>query len=62
MFDEAKMLVIALLAGLFVGIFFTAIRLPLPAPPALTGIMGIVGIYLGHKFYVWLIDTFFKTQ
>ena len=37
----------ALFAGFVVGIVFSAIKLPLPAPPVLSGILGIVGIYLG---------------
>jgi XapX domain-containing protein len=40
-------ILLALLAGIIVGVVFTLIRLPLPAPPFLAGIMGIVGIYLG---------------
>ncbi|NWK57093.1 DUF1427 family protein [Verrucomicrobiaceae bacterium N1E253] len=38
---------LALVAGLIVGILFSAIKLPIPAPPALPGVLGIVGIYLG---------------
>ena len=38
-------LVLALLAGFLVGIVFSAIKLPLPAPPALAGILGIVGSF-----------------
>lgn len=45
----------ALASGLIVGFLFAAIKLPIPAPPALAGIMGIVGIYLGFLLYT----TFF---
>jgi XapX domain-containing protein len=38
---------LALLAGVIVGFVFKLIKLPLPAPPVLAGIMGIVGIYFG---------------
>jgi len=38
---------LSLVTGLVVGILFTALKLPLPAPNALAGVMGIVGIYLG---------------
>ncbi len=38
----------ALLAGLVFGGFFTLVKLPLPAPPSLAGIAGIVGVYLGY--------------
>jgi len=37
----------ALLAGLSVGLFFSWLRLPLPAPPTLTGIIGAAGVFLG---------------
>nr|WP_096186933.1 DUF1427 family protein [Evansella halocellulosilytica] len=42
-------ILLALIAGLIVGIVFTWIKLPIPSPPALPGIIGILGIYLGHK-------------
>ena len=32
---------LALLTGLIVGVLFTALKLPLPAPNAMAGIMGI---------------------
>jgi XapX domain-containing protein len=38
---------LALLAGIIVGFIFKLIKLPLPAPPVMAGIVGIVGIYLG---------------
>lgn len=41
----------ALLTGLIVGIIFAALKLPIPAPPALAGVLGIIGIYLG--FVLW---------
>jgi XapX domain-containing protein len=37
----------ALFAGLSVGLFFSWLRLPLPAPPTLTGIIGAAGVFLG---------------
>jgi XapX domain-containing protein len=42
---------LALLAGFLVGVIFSAIKLPLPAPPVIAGVMGIVGIFLGGE--VW---------
>lgn len=41
-------MVLATLTGVAVGVFFSLLKLPLPAPPALAGVLGIVGIYLGH--------------
>lgn len=55
-------LLLALLAGLLVGIVFSAIKLPLPAPPVLTGVAGIVGIYLGGVLFQWVTQTWIKPQ
>lgn len=51
---------LALLAGAIVGIVFSVIKLPLPAPPVLSGIAGIVGIYLGGTGYSWIMERFFS--
>lgn len=37
--------------GILVGLIFSACRLPLPAPPVLAGVLGIVGIYLGGQLW-----------
>lgn len=44
---------LAILAGFIVGIVFSAIRLPIPAPPTLSGLLGIAGIYLGYVLFQW---------
>lgn len=41
---------LALITGSLVGAIFAFFKLPIPAPPALPGVAGIVGIYLGFKF------------
>lgn len=51
-------ILLALLAGFIVGVIFTAVKLPLPAPPVLAGIAGIVGIYLGGVSYRWILERF----
>ncbi len=51
---------LATLAGFVVGILFSAIKLPIPAPPVLSGVMGIVGVYLGGITYQWVIEKFFS--
>ncbi|KJY82255.1 XapX domain protein [Vibrio galatheae] len=51
---------LATLAGFFVGVLFSAIKLPVPAPPVLAGVMGIVGVYLGGITYHWIIEKFFS--
>jgi XapX domain-containing protein len=40
--------VLALVTGGVVGFLFAKLKLPIPAPPSLTGILGIVGIFLGY--------------
>ncbi|RLQ93470.1 XapX domain-containing protein [Falsibacillus albus] len=50
-----KVVALALLTGFIVGFIFAVFRLPIPAPPALAGITGIVGIYLGFKVYEWIL-------
>ncbi|MBA2872806.1 XapX domain-containing protein [Anoxybacillus calidus] len=49
-----KEVILSLLTGMIVGFLFALLRLPIPAPPALAGIMGIVGIYLGMKVFQWI--------
>ncbi len=46
---------LSLAGGLIVGILFSLVKLPLPAPP-LVGIFGMVGIFLGGV----LMDSLFK--
>lgn len=53
-------IVIAILAGFVVGILFSALKLPIPAPPVLSGVMGIVGVYFGGKAYTMMIERFFS--
>ncbi|MFP4021405.1 MAG: XapX domain-containing protein [bacterium] len=38
---------LASISGLIVGGLFSFLNLPIPAPPTLSGVMGIVGIYIG---------------
>lgn len=53
-----KEALLSLLAGVLVGLLFKWIRLPLPAPPVVSGVLGIVGIYLGGKLFEWLQRVF----
>ena len=47
------LIVLGLLTGFLTGAFFALVNVPIPAPPELPGLMGIVGIYIGYK----LVDT-----
>jgi len=40
---------LALLTGVAAGALFAYLRIPVPAPPTLPGIMGIVGLFLGYR-------------
>jgi len=40
---------LALLTGFLTGALFTFLGIPLPAPPELPGLVGIVGVYLGYE-------------
>ena len=46
----------SLAVGVGVGFVFGAVKLPIPAPHALAGVMGVFGIYLGYilaKRFLW---------
>lgn len=43
-----KEVIISTITGFAVGLLFAKIKLPVPAPPTLSGVMGIVGIFLGY--------------
>jgi len=49
-----KELILSLGTGAVVGFVFALFKLPIPAPPALQGILGIVGIFLGYQLYLRL--------
>ncbi|MFW5918595.1 MAG: XapX domain-containing protein [Halanaeroarchaeum sp.] len=40
---------LALLTGTITGAVFAYFQVPIPAPPTLAGLLGIVGIYVGYK-------------
>lgn len=42
-----KQVLLSTLSGMIVGGLFSVLKLPIPAPPKLPGVMGIIGIYLG---------------
>ena len=47
-------LLLALLTGTLVGALFRFAEIPIPAPPSLAGVLGIVGIFLGYRIVEWL--------
>lgn len=46
-----KEVLLSLGTGGFVGFIFAWLKLPIPAPPVLAGVTGIVGVYLGFKIF-----------
>lgn len=40
---------LALCTGFIAGATFAAVGVPIPAPPTITGVLGIVGIYFGFR-------------
>ncbi|HWJ77291.1 MAG TPA: XapX domain-containing protein [Niallia sp.] len=49
-----KLLFLALLTGFLTGFIFALLKLPIPAPNVLPGILGIFGIYAGFKTFEWI--------
>lgn len=57
---NVKLVILSLITGAAVGIIFALFKLPIPAPPALSGIAGIVGIYIGYQLYQWALSHFIR--
>lgn len=51
-------ILMALGTGAVVGLIFSALKLPLPAPPVWAGIAGIVGIFLGGELWRVISEKF----
>lgn len=50
---------VALLTGVIAGSVFGLVGVPIPAPPELSGLLGIVGIFVGYRaveYLGWGID------
>ncbi|MBD0383405.1 DUF1427 family protein [Paenibacillus sedimenti] len=53
-----KEVILAFAAGALVGVAFKYLRLPLPAPPVFSAVMGVVGVYVGGKLVEWVNRLF----
>ncbi|WP_018133041.1 DUF1427 family protein [Effusibacillus pohliae] len=51
---DARVMILSLVTGLIVGFLFSALKLPLPAPSVFSGILGIIGIWLGGVVFHWI--------
>lgn len=50
---DASIATLALLTGLITGAVFGFLQVPIPAPPEIPGVLGIVGIFVGYKAIEW---------
>jgi XapX domain-containing protein len=39
----------SLIAGAVCGVVFSLAGLPIPAPPVFSGVVGIIGVFVGYK-------------
>ncbi|SDN11265.1 DUF1427 family protein [Bacillus sp. OK048] len=53
-----KDVILALIAGLIVGIVFKFMKLPLPAPPVFSAVVGVFGVYFGGVIASWVAKFF----
>lgn len=44
---------LSLLTGIIFGILCTLLKLPLPAPNCLAGVLGIFGVFLGYYIIIY---------
>jgi XapX domain-containing protein len=44
-----KDILLSTLTGAACGMIFALFKLPVPAPPVVSGLMGIFGLWLGYK-------------
>lgn len=50
--------ILALVAGIAVGILFKFLKLPLPAPPVFSAVLGVFGVYFGGVVADWMMKYF----
>lgn len=51
---DVAIALLALSTGFVAGAAFAFVGVPIPAPPTIAGVLGIVGIYLGFKLIEYL--------
>jgi XapX domain-containing protein len=50
-----KEVILTTVVGIGVGVIFSLFKLPIPAPPVFSGLMGIFGLWLGYGLVQRLI-------
>ena len=51
-----KEILLSTLTGFVCGSIFAAFKLPVPAPPAIAGVAGIVGLWAGYAILIKFIS------
>ncbi len=46
---DTTTVLLAFVAGTVTGSLFAYLQVPVPAPPTVAGMMGIVGVFLGYR-------------
>ncbi|MEF8827693.1 MAG: DUF1427 family protein [Haloarcula sp.] len=49
-----SLVIIATMTGIATGVVFGLLDVPIPAPPNLAGVMGILGILVGYRLVEYL--------
>lgn len=49
-------IMLSTLAGVIIGLVYTAIKLPIPAPPVFSGVMAIAGVWFGHHLMHFIMN------
>jgi len=49
-----KDVILALVAGIIVGMLFKFLKLPIPAPPVFSAVVGVFGVYFGGVLLDWI--------
>jgi XapX domain-containing protein len=49
-----KEVILALIAGTMCGILFKLFKLPVPAPPVFSAVVGVFGVYFGGVLVEWI--------
>lgn len=52
-----KEVFLALIAGMIVGMLFKFLKLPLPAPPVFSAVVGVFGVYFGGVVLDWIMES-----
>ena len=50
-----KEVILSLVAGFAVGMLFKFLKLPLPAPPVFSAVVGVFGVWLGGAVLEWIL-------